>query len=318
MSSRQTTTQDNKPYAAAQPLIDQGLSDAQQMYDSGGFNITPYQGDLVADPTALQQAAYSAAPGVAMGAMQGGQAAQAGLMRALDPNIRSDAYGQVRQNVIDTIMPSINSSFAGSGMTGSTLHAQNLAKGLSAGLAEVDNRAFQQGEQRALQAAAMMPGINQSLTQPISFLRDVGGEQQQQAQAEINAAALRDQQAKTADLNALQDYLALSTGAGGMFGVQSATRSSSPGLMGILGGAGQAAPLLPYLAASDRRVKKDIEPVGQRNGWNWYKFRYTWDDDDAPLREGVMADEVAQILPEAVIRHHSGYDMVDYSQLGLA
>ena len=239
MSSRQTTTQDNKPYAAAQPLIDQGLSDAQQMYDSGGFNITPYQGDLVADPTALQQAAYSAAPGVAMGAMQGGQAAQAGLMRALDPNIRSDAYGQVRQNVIDTIMPSINSSFAGSGMTGSTLHAQNLAKGLSAGLAEVDNRAFQQGEQRALQAAAMMPGINQSLTQPISFLRDVGGEQQQQAQAEINAAALRDQQAKTADLNALQDYLALSTGAGGMFGVQSATRSSEPGLMGILGGAGQ-------------------------------------------------------------------------------
>lgn len=313
MSGTTETKQNNEPYAPAQPMINEGLAQAQAMYNGGGFEITPYQGDLVADADAFQNAAYDATPGAAMGAMGGAGAAQQGLLRALDPSVRSEAYGQVRQNVIDTIMPSINSSFAGSGMTGSSLHAQNLSRGLAAGLADVDNQAFQQGEQRALQAASMMPAINQSMMQPLDYMRDVGAERQRQQQAEIQADVLRDQQEQTAGLNALQDYLALSSGAGSMFGVQTSTSQRSPGLLGILGAGAQAAPLF---FPSDRRVKRDITPAGTRNGWNWYKFRYVWDADNAPLREGVMADEVKMVLPEAVAEG-PGYDVVDYSQLGV-
>lgn len=227
MGSSSTTTQDNKPYEAAQPLIDQGLADAQSLYNAGGFNITPYQGDLVADRTGYQLAADAAAPGAVLGAMGAGGAAQSAALRAMDP-YASDA---VKNRVIEDIMPSINSSFANSGMFGSTLHAQNLAKGLSSGLAGVEDQA----QARALQAAGMVPGLNQAQFGALDYLSGVGGQQQQQAQAEIQADVFQDQQAKSAELAALQDYLALSSGAGSTFGVQSSTTRQNPGLLGLAG-----------------------------------------------------------------------------------
>lgn len=304
-----TTTQNNKPYEAAQPLIDQGLADARQMYEQGGFNITPYGGPLVASPDAFSQAAYGMAPGAVGGALQGAQAAQGGLLRALDPSMRSGAFDQVRENTIASIMPSINSSFAGSGMTGSSLHAQNLARGLSQGLGEVENAAWQQGEGRALQAAGMMGQANQNMLAPLDYLRSVGSERQAQSQAEIQAAALQDQQAKTAELNALQDYLALSSGAGSMFGVQQSTQRQNPGAMGILGLGLQAAPLL----FSDRRLKRDIEPLGKRGAHQWYRFRYVW-DEPGTVHEGVMAQEVERVAPHAV-HEVAGYKVVDYAAI---
>jgi hypothetical protein len=32
---------------------------------------------------------------------------------------------------------------------------------------------------------------------------------------------------------------------------------------------------------------------------------------------GVMADEVEQVMPEAIVMHPSGFKMVNYSMLGL-
>lgn len=62
---------------------------------------------------------------------------------------------------------------------------------------------------------------------------------------------------------------------------------------------------------SDRRLKTNIEKVGETNGGlNWYKFDYVWGEHS----EGVMSDEVAHI-PGAVIEHPSGYDMVNYAVL---
>lgn len=84
---------------------------------------------------------------------------------------------------------------------------------------------------------------------------------------------------------------------------------------------GDAATLatLGYLAsaASDRRVKKDIRRAGATStGIPAYQFRYVWDDAGSPLRVGVMADEVEQVLPHAVSTHPMGFKMVDYSQVG--
>lgn len=308
MGSSTTTTQNNKPYEAAQPMIDQGLSTARAMYDAGGFNISPYQGEMVAGPTQMQQAAYDATPYAAAQSMAGAQAAQGGLMRALDPYGRSDAFGQVRQNTIAEIMPAINSSFAGSGMTGSTLHQQNLAKGLASGLAGVENQAYQQGEQRALQAAGMMGQVSNQMMQPLDYLRDVGSEQQQLEQARIQADVIRDQQAKTSELQALQDYLALSTGAGSMFGVQSSTQRQSPGLLGVAGLGLQAAPLM----FSDRRLKTDIKRVGQTDdGLPIYTYRYKI---GGPVQMGVMADEVEAVNSDAV-SVVDGFKAVDYGAI---
>jgi hypothetical protein len=82
-------------------------------------------------------------------------------------------------------------------------------------------------------------------------------------------------------------------------------------LMGGLFGMGKAA-----ITASDIRLKADIEPAGERNGHNWYKFRYVW-DEPGTVREGVMAQEVMQTHPEAVITHPLGFYMVNYEALGV-
>lgn len=71
------------------------------------------------------------------------------------------------------------------------------------------------------------------------------------------------------------------------------------------------------IGASDIRLKADIEPMGQRNGHNWYKFRYVW-DEPGTVREGVMAQEVMATRPDAVITHPLGFYMVDYDALGVS
>jgi hypothetical protein len=67
-------------------------------------------------------------------------------------------------------------------------------------------------------------------------------------------------------------------------------------------------------AFSDVRLKKDIEKVGEKNGHNIYHFKYI----DAPEKtwEGVMAQEVEKIMPEAV-KTLDGYLHVNYEMLGL-
>lgn len=75
-----------------------------------------------------------------------------------------------------------------------------------------------------------------------------------------------------------------------------------------LGGAG----LKAYGAGafSDRRLKSNIQPLGERNGYQWYSY-----DIFGQPSVGVMADEVQKIKPEAVSTHPSGYLMVDYGAL---
>lgn len=64
---------------------------------------------------------------------------------------------------------------------------------------------------------------------------------------------------------------------------------------------------------SDRRLKKDIVPMGERNGMPWYGFHYVWEDKSSPLNYGFMAQEVAKVKPEAVQTDASGYLKVNYS-----
>jgi hypothetical protein len=81
-------------------------------------------------------------------------------------------------------------------------------------------------------------------------------------------------------------------------------------LFSLGGGLGAAA-----ILASDRRLKRDIERIGTSSqGIPVYEFSYLWDEPGV-RNIGLMADEVALIMPSAVIRHPAGFDMVDYSQV---
>ena len=70
------------------------------------------------------------------------------------------------------------------------------------------------------------------------------------------------------------------------------------------------------LAGSDVRLKRDITLVGHLDdGLGLYQYRYLWSDT---VYVGVMAQEVALIHPDAVVRGAlDNYLRVDYSRLGL-
>ncbi|TPJ97630.1 tail fiber domain-containing protein [Mesorhizobium sp. B2-5-9] len=64
---------------------------------------------------------------------------------------------------------------------------------------------------------------------------------------------------------------------------------------------------------SDRRLKKDIEKVGEtESGHNLYTYRYK---AGGPMQLGLMAQEVEKKDPGAVIDTPSGYKMVDYDRV---
>lgn len=79
------------------------------------------------------------------------------------------------------------------------------------------------------------------------------------------------------------------------------------GLAGTLGSAGIKAGLPAMLAASDRRLKTNIQRIGTWRGYPAYSWLYLWGEPGV----GVMSDEVNQ---DAVVRV-GGYDMVDYSRV---
>ncbi len=87
---------------------------------------------------------------------------------------------------------------------------------------------------------------------------------------------------------------------------QNALMSGLFGLGGnVLGGMARAGTF------SDRRLKTDIEPIGQLpNGLPVYSFKYIWSDEP---QIGLMADDVLKVHPEAV-GEYLGYKTVDYNR----
>lgn len=93
----------------------------------------------------------------------------------------------------------------------------------------------------------------------------------------------------------------------------SAQAQSSAGIGNFLGSAlGMAA----GIKWSDRRLKENIKPVGVlSNGLQLYAYNYI---GASTTHIGVMADEVEQVIPEAVTVDSDGYKMVDYSLISEA
>jgi len=92
---------------------------------------------------------------------------------------------------------------------------------------------------------------------------------------------------------------------------QAAGNAMTGGLFGLAGSGIGAYGMIT--AASDRRLKENIVRVGQlANGLGVYAFNYIW---DLVPRLGVMSDEVRKVIPEAVMVHSSGYDMVNYTEV---
>jgi hypothetical protein len=81
------------------------------------------------------------------------------------------------------------------------------------------------------------------------------------------------------------------------------------------GGLGKAIGTGLSMIFSDRRLKSNVKKVGKlKNGLNIYEYEYIFDKTKKKY-EGVMADEVRKIQPEALGPKKFGFDTVDYSKI---
>jgi outer membrane protein OmpA-like peptidoglycan-associated protein len=65
--------------------------------------------------------------------------------------------------------------------------------------------------------------------------------------------------------------------------------------------------------SSDRRLKRHIAKLGRSpDGHTIYSFQYVW---GGPFYVGVMAQEIAPVVPEAILYDAEGFLMVDYDRI---
>lgn len=248
MGDRKTTsTQQAKPWEPTAAALEAGVGQAQDLYERGGFGVTPYAGDWVADQSGQTLAGQAGVLGVlGQGMDLSTPINAASAVAGMDTGSTIQNSEAMRNSVLESIMPSLNASFAGSGMTGSTLHQANLAKGLTSGMAAQELGIQQaqaadsaQRRSQAISAAQLLPGLMGAQQgadlAPFEQMIGFGAQDQAQRQAEIDAAMNYDMMSQSSEAQALQQYLALLSGLGGQFGTQSGTQTTNPGLMGYLG-----------------------------------------------------------------------------------
>lgn len=239
---KQTSTTVSQPWAPAQPYLKGGLSELTSLYDAGGMT-TDYSGDWVANMTGGQDAALRNIIGTA-GMSNSALAGMAGGLSGLASGDQTTGnWNTISQNVIQDLMPSINSTFAGSGMTGSTLHQQNLSKGLGQGLATAYNDYAQQQVENQMGATSSIANLLAQIGGNAQTALGAEDKYQAQTQNELDSQYQNSILQQNADYEALSNYMNLISGVAGLGGTSTGTQKSSAGIGGILGGIASIASL---------------------------------------------------------------------------
>lgn len=354
MGSSNTTVQKADPWEPAQPYILEGLNAASDMWksDPNQFVIRPWEGQYTADMDKAQFGAQRRISELGSSQSQFLENNQNQFAQTRD-QIASDPYNptfqravdsatidpmgngmreRITQNVAEGVMPNINSTFGNSGMTGSSLHSAAAAKGMASALAPIELEAANLAQERALragsmaqgameanrsqalQAQGMAPALAMSTFAPLQEKERVGAERTKRAQIELAGDMQAFTQNQAGPIDAINNYLALTSGLGGQFGTSSSTATSNPGLLGMLGFGLQGAGLLGGLGLlSDERTKENIEHVGKtKGGHKVYTYNYK---GDPTQHMGVMAQEAEKKTPEAVNTGPDGLKRVDYAKI---
>ncbi|MDB5699724.1 MAG: tail fiber protein [Alphaproteobacteria bacterium] len=183
--------------------------------------------------------------------------------------------------------------------------------GMDADASRYNAGAQEQAYQRALQAAGLTANIGQSMG--ASERADLG------TTADLGAVQRMIEEARLqAPINQLID-------GGKMYGMippasyigaNNVTKGTTPWGPAAIGAIGSVASA--FASKSERRLKRDIEKIGEHRGLGLYTYNYIWDPIDRAPRTGLMVDEVERIAPHALGPLIDGDKTVDYAKLGLA
>ena len=252
------------------------------------------------------------------GGMQGWDKANEILQARLAPQMAQQAEAQAATLANQGIVPGTK-AYENAMRTFNQGQNDLLTNSQLAG-ANINQSLFNQGLQGAqFGNTAQQQAYNQALTNynlPLNTLSALRTGAQVQNPTFVNAP----QQATTSGADILgATQMGYNAQMGNFNAQQAAQQGLNSGLMGLGGTLGAAAIMAP--AASDIRMKENIEEVGQlANGLNVYTYEYKPEFRNDPFAGhgkfiGVMAQEVEQVMPEAVITRKDGYKMVNYGAL---
>jgi hypothetical protein len=285
----------------------------------------------LAAPGALNYGPTAGQYGLAGGGPAAGQYGQA---KGIDAGL----YGSAKQNLdLSNVaaMP-VNAGMTGQAAIMSRLQpqiaqqgaatAQQLAnQGITPGSEAYNNAMRTQGQQENdLYRQAGLYGLEAGQKMQDHYMNLLGAARQQSSPTAPNFAPVPQQQ-YTAGPDILGATKAGSDYAQNVYNSQVAQYNADGGWFGPIGGAAldigksAAAGAAGGWAAgkfSDRRLKKDVQEIGKTDsGLPLYLFRYLWDNENESPRVGVMAQDVLEVMPDAVMTRPDGYLMVDYARI---
>jgi hypothetical protein len=243
--------------------------------------------------------------GVAAMPVNAGTTGQAAIMARLQPQIQQQQAAMAQQLANQGITPgseAYNNAMRTQGQQQNDMLQQAALQGLN-----LDMAANNQGYNQALQSGQFgNTALQQSLAQQMALRNQpinevtalMSGSQIQNPQFQAYTGA------NVAAAPVFQGVQAQNQAAMDLYGIKQGAANAN--MQGITSALGTAA-----MAFSDVRLKSNIERIGtHERGFGIYEY------DIFDRHEiGVLAQEVEQIMPEAVAEHASGFKMVNYGIL---
>jgi len=233
--SQQTAKSTSEPWTAQQPYIKETMSEAQKLYNAPGPSYFP--GSTVAGFSPEQQQAQQ------MGIQRATQGnAGMDMAEGYNKDILSGKYledpndGMMFQNIMQKVIPGVNSQFMGSGRSGSGLHADTATRALTESYAPYATQMRQYGLGQMDAAANRSSMFAQNDYNDINALGAIGQQKQDLAQNEIQDAVNRFNFYQDLPANKLAQYSGF---IGGNYGgtTTSQTPYQQPSIWSQIGGA---------------------------------------------------------------------------------
>lgn len=217
------------------------------------------------------------------------------------------------ENFAKNIIPTLRSTFAGVGRSGSGSESEmlqqaftNFDRSVADATAKVGADAYNQERGRQMSAIGLLPSFQAMDYADIDALGQAGQIADAYAQRQLddeNAKYRYDQTAQLDWLTQMAQRLQGIYPGGTTSGSGTTMGSSTPASDGFSTALGAIAKFLPMLPGfSDRRAKTDIEPLGidPLTGLPLYAYRYKRDPKTYPKVVGPMAQDIEEAMPNTV------------------
>lgn len=276
------------------PTTSQTANRFNQQYNQGQFLAS---GDVLkAESNPYLQGAIEAASRPTIQQFQ--QQIMPGIQ---NEGIASGGYGGTRQGIAGGIAG--QAAVQSLADIASKMSNENYQTGLGAMIAGQQNQANLLGNQSNI--------LQQSLL-PAQLKENVGMQQQMMEQAQLSEKIQKYISGQMIPFSAAQDVAAMAFGMPGGTTRSTGTQPGNP-MVGMQAAGGVLGALAPLMMKSDRRLKKNVKRCGTlADGLGVYSYSYR--GDGGTIFIGLMADEVEELYPSAVVDVF-GYKTVNYDEI---